>query len=188
MPVVAASSGTRIWMFALALLSLSGCHSGEVALAGNLQDGRVRADAYPRPTASAIPVAENEISFANGCGIERIQGKTATELLADGGFAVDLPASLSGWAFAPTDVPGIPTAWVRLVPADPAVAAPQFALVLHYPRPDVAAAHSEPHAAFSGFAGVTVADVPPGDYKVQVVFATTTGRWVCGNSRRMVVR
>jgi len=188
MPVAMASPGIRNWLFVLVLLSLSGCQSGEVNLAGDLQDGRVRIDAYPRPVAGAIPVEENEQSFANGCGIERMQGTATTELLADGGFAVDLPASLTGWAFAPPDVPGIPAAWLRLVPADPAVPAAQFPLVLHYPRPDVATAHAAPHAAFSGFTGVIVADIPPGSYNAQVVFATAAGRWVCGNSRRMVVR
>ena len=143
---------------------------------------------YPRERLGSLPVAEGEQRFDLRCGIEAVQGATVTDARADNSLGVDLPATMSGWAFAPDEVAGIPDAWLRMLPMADGLAAAEFPLVLHFPRPDVVAARDAPAAAFSGFTSVTVAGLAPGPYEAQVVFVSQQGRWVCSNSRRVDVQ
>ena len=165
------------------------CRPALVSLPPSTQafaDG-ARQDAFPRPTGSALPVLADEYLF-EGCGIERIQGATIGEISADGVMLADQPARASGWAFAPDEVPGIPDAWLRLLPLEPGLEAAQFPLVAHFPRPDVARARSAEQAAFSGFSNVTLQGLAPGRYHAQVVFASRDGRWACRNVREVVLK
>ncbi len=178
----------RCAMLALLCLALASCRGGDVPLAENALAADVRTADFPRARRGSLPVAQDEYRFDLRCGIEAVQGASFTEARADNSVAVDLPATMSGWAFAPDEAVGIPDAWLRMVPADAAMAAAEFPLVLHFPRPDVVAARGSAAAAFSGFTTVTVAGLAPGPYDAQVVFSTPAGRWVCSNSRRVDVR
>jgi len=182
---VAIDRGTA-WLAGLAL-GLAGCSAGEVPLAAHPLAVEARSADYPRPVSSSLPLDETEHAFAVGCGIEAIDGATATEAMPDGSLRFDLPAVARGWAFPPDEAPGLPDAWLRFRPVGEGRAA-EFPIVLHYARPDVVAVHANPRAAFSGFTGVTVTDLDPGIYDVQVVFASGAGRWACTQARTVQVR
>lgn len=181
-------SRTRRAALALLCVALSGCRVGEVPLPDNALLDAARTADHPRARLGSLPVAPDEHRFDLRCGIEAVQGATVTDARADNSVGVDLPATMSGWAFAPDEVAGIPEAWLRMVPLAGSLAAAEFPLVLHFPRPDVVAARGSSAAAFSGFTRVTVEGLAPGPYEAQVVFASPAGRWVCTNSRRVDVR
>lgn len=174
--------------FALIFLALAGCRVAEVPLPANALVEQARAADFPRARLGSLPVDPGEQRFDLRCGIEAVQGATITDARADNSVGVDLPATLSGWAFPPDEVPGIPEAWLRMVPMAESLAAAEFPLVLHFPRPDVVTARGSSAAAFSGFTSVTVAGLAPGPYDAQVVFVAPGRRWVCSNSRRVDVR
>ena len=178
----------RCAVVALLCLAQAGCRVGDVPLAENTLAAGARTAEFPRARLGSLPISQDERRFDLRCGIEAVQGGTFTDARADNSVGVDLPATLSGWAFAPDEAQGIPEAWLRMVPMAAGLTAAEFPLVLHFPRPDVVAARGSSSAAFSGFTGVTVAGLAPGPYDAQVVFATPAGRWVCSNSRRVDVR
>ena len=176
-----------VWLPVLAAL-LAGCSPGKVPLDTPAHAAIARFDDYPRPRVGVLPVQDSEQAIEGGCGIESVRGLHVTVANPDGSFVVDLPATLSGWAFAPDEAPGIPEAWLRMVPLGPGAEAAQFPLVAHFPRPDVAAHFASPSAAYSGFTELVVDRVPPGTYHAQVVFAAAGRRWVCSNVRQVQVQ
>lgn len=186
--IAGATHGPPVGRLALVLALLTACQPAQVPLPSQTRDAGIRSDAYPRPVHDAVPRRDDDIPYEAGCGIERVLGHGYTEAREDGSFVVDLPITITGWAVAPEDAPGIPDAWLRMLPLDPTVAAAQFPLVSHLPRPDVVASTGRADARFSGFTQVSVTGLPPGVYHAQVVFASPAGRWACLNVRQVEIR
>ncbi|WP_460456821.1 hypothetical protein [Arenimonas alkanexedens] len=173
----------------LVLFSATACQPSQLPLSpvSQQQAAGARQDDFPRIRHDSLPVGADEIDF-DDCGIERVQGATVTQADAEGIVVADQPVTMSGWAVAPEAAPGIPDAWIRLLPLDPSLTPAQFPLVAHYPRPDVAQAQASSQATFSGFTHVTVAGLPPGRYHAQVVFASQAGRWTCRQVREVALQ
>ena len=176
-------------LFLPALVALASCRPADVPLPPGAveQAANARQATFPRPTQGALPVADGEVEF-DGCGIEHLQGAVVGEVAADGTLVADQPARMRGWTFPPRDVPGIPDAWLRLLPLETEGAAVQIPLVASIARPDVAKGRSTRLADYSGFAGVMIDGLPPGRYRAQVVYASPAGRWTCRNARDVLLK
>ena len=171
----------------LAVAGVSGCSEPEVPLATNPAAEAAKPADYPRESLSSLPIQPTEAAGGSICSIESVKGATFTEVQADGSIVIDLPASVSGWAFPPADLAKPSDAWLRLMPHDKTVAVRELPLSIHIARPDVSNDYG-PAAAFSGYGDVTLADLPAGSYDAQIVFVTANGRATCDNARGLIVR
>ena len=167
---------------------VAACSQAEVPLPSNPVAEAAKPADHPREQVSSLPIQPAEPSGGSVCSIEAVQGVTTTEVNADGSVTVDLPASVSGWAYAPADLGKPSDAWLRLLPHDKSVEVREFAILTTIERPDVSEAHGAADAAFSGFADVTIADLPAGSYDAQIVFVTGSARATCDHARRINVR
>lgn len=173
--------------FALAL-ALAACSNTDDPLKSSSTAEQTEPSAGQRAKVSSLPIQPDEESGGSICSIEIVKGATVSEVHPDGSVTVDLPASISGWAYPPAGLAKPSDGWLRLLPHDKAISVQEFPLALTIARPDVSKAKGAAVPPLSGYTGVMLANLPAGSYDAQIVFATEGARVTCENARRIIVR
>ena len=167
----------------LAALALASCREAQVPPSPPAAAAQAPAGAMAEPEATPPPRGEFT-PMAAVCNIESIDDQSGEAL--SGPVRVSGNSTVSGWRALVSGDGAMAPAWLRASRDDGSLAF-QAVLPGTEDRPDVAELLGNPATLRSGFRKVAILDLPPGNYRLEIVFSSGDG-WVrCAHERTLLV-